>query len=86
MPCHQIIVFQPDEIILWCKFYHFRLHIYLLLSLKKSLYSHDFFINISLTVSFKYSLTFSSKMNNAQTAQMFQIPQKRLLVEDKFFS
>ena len=53
---------------------------------KISFYSHDFFINISLTVSFKYSLTFSSKMNNAQTAKMFQIPQKRLLVEDKFFS
>ena len=52
---------------------------------KISFYSHDFFINISLTISFEYSLTFSSKMNNAQAAQMFQIPQKRLLVEDKFY-
>lgn len=47
-------------------------------------YSHDFFINISLTVSFEYSLTFASN-NVAQAAQMFQIPQKRLLVEDKFY-
>ena len=52
---------------------------------KISFYSHDFFINISLTVSFEYSLTFSSKMNNAQAPQMFQIPPKRLLVEDKFY-
>ena len=47
-------------------------------------YSHDFFMNISLTVSFKYSLTFASN-NAAQAAQMFQIPQKLLLVKDKFY-
>lgn len=40
---------------------------------KISFYSHDFFINISLTVSFEYSLTFASN-NVAQAAQMFQIP------------
>lgn len=40
---------------------------------KISFYSHDFFKNISLTVSFEYSLTFASN-NVAQAAQMFQIP------------
>ena len=41
-------------------------------------------MNISLTVSFKYSLTFASN-NAVQAAQMFQIPQKLLLVKDKFY-